>query len=543
MPHVTMHRALAVPELLFLIVNEANSDDDEGPPRVSVLSTLLALALTSRAFLDPALNLIWSAQSSLGHLVQCLPTDLWTVSGDEHLILKEPTRPTTHQDWERFDFYARRVRELISDSDEHHFAGRPSRVISESLFFWLHSSRPGHLLLPNLSTLSWGSSIPSGYYGSVHLLCGQQLSTFHIGGSTPRSTSDVIAQALLHLPQRSPLVRELRIILVENGTAIQPVQPILGDVFASLKRLQILSLQSELPMPFSAFAMLASLPHLTQLKLVSEDGAIMTSVPLKTGRADLTFRALEEMTLTSSPMDSSVDVLSSCQLPRLKYIYINSEIAADPDTIVRVLQLLHERCSHTVLEGIDVHNVDYISAGEQVREAIRFTAATMRRLCDFHRIRLFDLHTDLLIVLDDEVIKQLAMSWPRLEFLHFLSANDHPWHTPTATTLKGLVHLARYCPSLRLLTIDLNASDSDVSLRTKPGGGIRNQTLRRVTFGHSPALGNTAKIAAFLFAIFPNIISINDDDEVPIEESWDQVFNTYEVLQIVTRWKKRTSAQ
>ncbi|KZT72309.1 hypothetical protein DAEQUDRAFT_722986 [Daedalea quercina L-15889] len=142
---------------------------------------------------------------------------------------------------------------------------------------------------------------------------------------------------------------------------------------------------------------------------------------------------------------------------------------------------------------------------EEEEQAPALIAACFRHLRVFHNLRRLTLMTDSCIVLDDEILEELAMSWPRLEHLQLSSSAEYPWMTSTATTLEGLAHLARYCPSLSFLAIDVDTSHADVSPHSKPGGGYCNRALWAIEFGQSRAEGNPAKIAAFLFAIFPNL--------------------------------------
>jgi len=58
-----VHRAITIPELIQLIVSEIPLDHGESWSR-SDFPTLVALALTCRAFREPALDIIWSRQDS-----------------------------------------------------------------------------------------------------------------------------------------------------------------------------------------------------------------------------------------------------------------------------------------------------------------------------------------------------------------------------------------------------------------------------------------------------------------------------------------------
>ncbi|KAH9919428.1 uncharacterized protein B0H18DRAFT_1213865 [Fomitopsis serialis] len=132
------------------------------------------------------------------------------------------------------------------------------------------------------------------------------------------------------------------------------------------------------------------------------------------------------------------------------------------------------------------------------------TSASFRRLCDFRNLRRFGLNTEMRIILDDDAVQEMAMSWPRLEYLHFSSLES----PPTSATLEGLAHLSRYCPSLSSLCINVQTRGTVVSADVIPGGGFCNRALEQIEFRMSFPFGNEAKIAAFLNAIFPNIRSL-----------------------------------
>ncbi|KAJ7697239.1 hypothetical protein B0H17DRAFT_1052430 [Mycena rosella] len=74
---------------------------------------LAALARTSRALQEPALNALWRSQETFAHILRCMPSDLWNipvVSGAVYHL--EVVRPLALSDWERPLFYMNRVRIL-----------------------------------------------------------------------------------------------------------------------------------------------------------------------------------------------------------------------------------------------------------------------------------------------------------------------------------------------------------------------------------------------------------------------------------------------
>ncbi|TFY61722.1 hypothetical protein EVJ58_g4333 [Rhodofomes roseus] len=226
-----------------------------------------------------------------------------------------------------------------------------------------------------------------------------------------------------------------------------------------------------------------------------------------------------------------------------------SSRASTTNAMDTALRHIHERCSHASLTDIEVSVGDDAEPEEQGVQAI--TAGILQRLGDFHSLRNLYFSTEMCIVLDDDALKGLAMSWSRMESLELMSGVSYPWRTPTATTLQGIAYLARYCPSLSSLSIDVDTSATDVSFNTTPGGGYCNGNLRRISFGRSRAHGKPEKIAAFLLAIFPNLKMVeNDEDDAEDDDeddeeheeqdkSWGPVRDVLQVLQMTVHWQRR----
>jgi hypothetical protein len=80
-----MHRCLQIPELLHNILESFSTPRIESwrfPHFRNLLRDLLAIALVSKAFCEPALDVLWSFQGSLPVLIKTFPRDLWTEDED-----------------------------------------------------------------------------------------------------------------------------------------------------------------------------------------------------------------------------------------------------------------------------------------------------------------------------------------------------------------------------------------------------------------------------------------------------------------------------
>ncbi|KAJ7136228.1 hypothetical protein C8R46DRAFT_614441 [Mycena filopes] len=162
-----MHPALQIVEVVELICAEVVPPDHEFCVHVS--QALSRLARTSSIFLDPALNLLWRRQDTIVNLLRVMPDDLWMIeevereddedseSDDEDSDkFKGPTgleislnRPVTHSDWNRFLFYARRVKTFTTTSYS------PPAFHGPEVYEILTMSFPEQYLFPHLQKLEW----------------------------------------------------------------------------------------------------------------------------------------------------------------------------------------------------------------------------------------------------------------------------------------------------------------------------------------------------------------------------------------------------
>ncbi|KAH9919415.1 uncharacterized protein B0H18DRAFT_636709 [Fomitopsis serialis] len=385
--------------------------------------------------------------------------------------------------------------------------------------------------------------MPFEHHESVHMLFGPQLSTLHMGvWSSDFAASQAVPQVLVHLPFRSPDIHELTIHMYANGGPDDQRLP--SKVFASLIRLKSLTLLSTLPLEPDVFTALSALPHLTEAKITIHSGDEDACGLLGADHAaapSFIFRALESLTLTFSLMSDINTILSACSLPQLRRLSLTSLYGSDSSMFDRTLQLIRDHCSHAMLEVIELRTtIDLFPSMEfeEVPEPDTITAASLGHLFAFHRIRELELLTEMYIALDDDDLKEMAMSWPRLKSLQLQSvAEEEPG---MSVTLEGLAHLARYCPAMNWLAIDVDTTGTFVSPDARPGGGYCNQVLQAVDFQRSHASDCPAEIGAFLYAIFPKLQWINSHDDTPGEDSWKPVEDMLGALRKMSQWPRNT---
>ncbi|KAJ7605654.1 hypothetical protein FB45DRAFT_692084, partial [Roridomyces roridus] len=155
-----MHPCLRIAEIVDLIFEELKECD------LTRNRTLAALARTCRGFHEPALDVLWSEQCTLRHVLKCLPSNLWEEipgkSGKTVLVrlrlgessssmtLQRITGTIQAKDWDRPMFFARRIQTLSLDRyvDKESF---PDVTVLEAI----SAGFPQDYLFPNLRTLRW----------------------------------------------------------------------------------------------------------------------------------------------------------------------------------------------------------------------------------------------------------------------------------------------------------------------------------------------------------------------------------------------------
>lgn len=76
-----MHRCLEIAEILHIILKN-----------ISIYAygsrhNLLSLAFVSKAFHEPALDLLWELQDSLSPLIKTFPADVWKEEGNPSILV------------------------------------------------------------------------------------------------------------------------------------------------------------------------------------------------------------------------------------------------------------------------------------------------------------------------------------------------------------------------------------------------------------------------------------------------------------------------
>ncbi|KAF7796420.1 hypothetical protein EIP86_007597 [Pleurotus ostreatoroseus] len=505
------HSCFAVQEILLQIV-EACAQESEtkiNPFLYRIYPTLASLARTCTITRDPALDRLWRTQYGLQNLIKCLPAVYWrqrvedmqlTVASDVDL-----------DDWSRFDIYASRIQELNIDQfgpcDQFElFTPLMRRGYSKTLF-------------PNLKTLKWWST-PRRPLPHVQLVLSPTIRTLIASFSGSPSS----ASGLTYLPQYCPHIESLRLYLSDEISIVKAEK-----VLRSLQEIRSLDFTIHDDITESSPACLngllnrvSVLPQLETFCVASLPQRVsLIAMPEANTRR---FPALKQLTVDSRA--SCSNFLRTFELENLEHLDITfSPFIVPPDNNTQLMQTVEQVISHSSLK---VLHLTY-------RYSVQVTLESISPAFAFRSLEEFCLYSGPVgVALDDTAIEQLAKAWPDLTELRLLGSiplTSQSTATPVLPTLQALTYLAQYCPKLETLSIELDAKDpAPIQKRIREGRKFCNTHMKQLSVRRS-LIGDTAKVAAFLSELFPNLVDMSG-----ARDGWTEVASSLKAIQTVRSW-------
>ncbi|KAF7347622.1 26S proteasome non-ATPase regulatory subunit 12 [Mycena venus] len=138
--------------------------------------TLSRLARTCRAWLDPALNVLWRELDSLAPIIGLFPSHLLKKTRKPGLGLAAPPQ---EKDWEKILKYGGRILKITYDE--------LANNVSTSIFPIFEEYRPTTYILPNLQHLTWKITSPDNLDRAALFLTSElQGFVLHLGGAGMR---------------------------------------------------------------------------------------------------------------------------------------------------------------------------------------------------------------------------------------------------------------------------------------------------------------------------------------------------------------------
>ncbi|KAF8217567.1 hypothetical protein K438DRAFT_1924998 [Mycena galopus ATCC 62051] len=491
-----MHRALQILEIIEAICyNLYTAPLGYGlqPDRIA----LFTLARTCKLFSSPALDALWRTQTGFGPFLRLMPSDLFVLLARDRIW--RMLRPIIATDWNRPLVYAPRVKILSLKFD--------TEEVVEILPA-LSLSCPGGILFPNLREFTWlawsRGFIPFRLFFPSTL---KKITLNCEASTTNFSLLSILAASCPRLTHVS--------VAFETRSEFESASSLF---VCGLHHLQSLSFRQP---TIAALQHIAQLPTLTSLKVTK----IPIGFGLTSNKDTPIFPRLRRLVIGQIDVERAAKFLSFFSHSPLVSLQIDLPTFVPSAATNSLFQTVQTACSHGSLDSFVLRNFDNPTV---YQESHIIRGRSIETLTCFANITTLSIRSPVGFDLDDATVARLAAAWPHLRSLTLETSLDnvHP-----QTTLDSLHALARHCPQLVSVTIELNAT-SVPSLN----GPLRlvHTRLYVLGVGGSP-ISSPAPVARYLSSLFPALEYIftireeenNDDLEanaaVALHRIWKQV--------------------
>lgn len=528
-----MHRCLEVYELAARIAEACapyyGDFTDEGDKHK--LGTVCALARTCRTLQEPALNVLWYFQFGFQNLVNCMPGDLrrtidfslYEARGTaEHLWYDESvslcciapiqlislmifnfqrfvaSTNVVQVDWERFDFYAKRVRRLMYNQ----YCGSlewPPGVRADHIIQKFQELK-GSPLLPNVQSIRWSIRTLQGVsLDSLKVLFTPTLTSLSLNYELFKKRQKLPEDVIAAIPSHCLRLQHLSLKFVPGVLNLESLPAILRKC-GTLQRLtlDVIDLHGVLD-PF--LSELATVAKLYELGLTTSRSYIDTQNIAHPFR----FPSVKVLRLHSTDALSITSVLEGCDFPSL------TELSISPPRRF-ALRLISESISsniaHDTLQSLTVYYRGSMSWNE-VEVAACSVFDSLQPLLIFRNLR--HLHIEIKhkvnISLTDADLERLAQAWPHLRHLRILPG-DKRNSRGALPTYRGLVSLVRHCPHLNTLAILIAATPS---LSRVERAALPTSTQRIALDFYWSEVGDPWGAASWIAKMFPHRVWVKGD--------------------------------
>ncbi|KAI0740561.1 hypothetical protein C8Q76DRAFT_608386 [Earliella scabrosa] len=439
-----MHRCLHTPDIFNLILEFVSLllwDDDPYHGHDHYYSSnpvLAALARTCRTFLEPTLDVMWRSQLTVGPLVRTLPSD--AIQEEVRIVgpvsiydIVRITRPLTTSDWERFDYYARRVTSLgyfmteFPDQDLTRWVAHnyyPCRhPVSSQVMARLCLYRRRSALLPNLVHLRWcNHDLPNVEY--IPMFLGPKLATLSLAFHPEWIKRDPM------LPNR---LYDMVPRILDAAHALCP----------SLNDLELRAVQDELTIQSAT-------------RWAFKCNTLVGFAVTCAGSTELLHHLACQESLRTATIffdEDLVEELPKLSPPSLRYPFpALDSITLDIPTLASCTEFIRTLGPCKLRIG---------SPSQVTRATHSLTLAVLEPALAFSNLRVFRLSCHMYGRLSDRDLMRIADSWPLMLDLRFL--DGWGWHMQSRLTWAGLAYVAWRCPMLFELALAIDMTVENVA--------------------------------------------------------------------------------
>ncbi|GJE85090.1 hypothetical protein PsYK624_011670 [Phanerochaete sordida] len=439
------------------------------------------MALACRAFLDPALDVLWFDLLEPDPLIQVLPRSKRGEKNRKSFCL---IAAPTDEEWERFNYYARRVHELYYSSSgcDDVWCNRP-RIGWRSILRF----HPGGPLLPNLRSFESDDFEVSKYY---HLFVHSPLCHLVVDYWVPDEQTRLIRA----LPKCKKTLETLMITTSTRSENDPDIDRRLSGAMSQMEVLVNVDVKILLPQAVSHLATLSSLRELS-FTISPEDNASTSKLP---------FHALEQLSLETHSSDVAPmrNILQRLAAPFLQDLSLYYNILGAHDWRGEHPNAAYVRAVVSAIPPLE--QLQSFAFGVR---SYNFTpsavAANVLHITDIsplltHRSLKCVVLNSLPISLQAVDIEPIAHAWPHATSIKI--GESAPMF-PAELQLYDLLPLAQLCPSLTSLSLPLSIPAS-FSAQDRPRFGTSRSPLWTLQTG-STDIAFSAEAAVFLACVFP----------------------------------------
>ncbi|RXW15705.1 hypothetical protein EST38_g10149 [Candolleomyces aberdarensis] len=412
------------PDILGEICEYLSSNDDlEELDSVQVAEgrqNLAWLALTCKAFLEPALDQLWRSLNTLYPLFKILPAFIQT---DGTHVLRGTITP---EDWDRFDWYARRVKKFCYTRD-------PDNLdIAMHVYFRMAQLRTSpilpslrHLYCPEISQQDF---LISGV--CLFLTPSLQVLEFH----KITSVEDKLSGTFLHTLWNDGAQLDT---IIFKGSGLSPGTLDLILNFPSLRSLELTGMGPAMELDW--LKKVGAMPKLDDLALD------FTLSRIEVVEEDLGFRDLKSLMVTA-PLSFTRSILPYLATPSLETI-VSVSCSDSQNDRTKFVEEVVERWGSTIRSFSLVH----LMTGDNMEDIQMVTLAPLIPIKSLTGFRLEGYSFDL----TDDNIRILGSAWPNLTklLLPFLGSER------VRPSIESLRILKELCPKLVHLRLPLDTSE------------------------------------------------------------------------------------
>ncbi|KAJ7500291.1 hypothetical protein B0H11DRAFT_804258 [Mycena galericulata] len=504
-----MHPCLRVPELLTHIFHFTNPDpQDSYKPGTSHLppSNSLSLALICPTFLEPGLDLVWQEIPSIDSFKNCLPPR---------------NTPPSSSDWDKFSYYARRVRRF-GFSPFGNFGSH--KVNNPEILSQLALSHPLSKILPNLLELH---VYDRDILDMLDFFVGARLKKLYICDVKTSRTARMPA-AFGQIQSRCTYLVRFTIMNCRLSTNEAAALSKMANQFTSLRMFQWS--QSHPDCPEDTITHVSSLESLESVHISCPPSPI----GFNRGSAGHRFDALRDFGVMVSTLDDFSTRLAAVTSTRLSTIDLGLYFEPAASQVKDALAGIRDRVAAAPISSVDLENLSDLD--QDMDDGVPLPAHTIEPLLSLRNLLQLRLCFHRPLDVDDDLLKTMATAWPRLQTLELI--HDAGMLVPAKVTLGGLISLALHFTELTECALLVDATTLSADSLTRPPGRYTSP-LRRFAFGHSP-ITDPFRVAGFLSDLFPELalVSSSGMHGLELEQAWENVNASVTVLSEVRKQER-----